>query len=97
MKGEEEKVASAIRRLAEEDPTLRLRRDQQTGEEILSGMSQMHVEVALERAKRRFNIDVELHPPRVPYLETIRSESRGARRATRSRPAAAASSATATS
>jgi elongation factor G len=75
-KGDEEKVASAIRRLAEEDPTLRLRRDQQTGEEILSGMSQMHVEVALERAKRRFGVDVELHPPRVPYLETIRAESR---------------------
>ena len=75
-KGDEEKVAAAIRRLAEEDPTLRLHRDAQTGEEILSGMSQMHVEVALERAKRRFGVDVELHPPRVPYLETIRSESR---------------------
>jgi elongation factor G len=76
LKGEEEKVATAIRRLAEEDPTLRLRRDQQTGEEILSGMSQMHVEIALDRAKRRFGVDVELHPPRVPYLETIRKESR---------------------
>jgi elongation factor G len=75
-KGDEEKVAQAIRRLAEEDPTLRLRRDQQTGEEILSGMSQMHVEVALERARRRFGVDIDLHPPRVPYLETIRKESR---------------------
>jgi elongation factor G len=75
-KGEEEKVAAAIRRLAEEDPTLQLRRNPQTGEEILSGMSQMHVEVALERAKRRYSVDIELHPPRVPYLETIRSEAR---------------------
>ena len=75
-KGDEEKVATSIRRLAEEDPTLRLRRDQQTGEEILSGMSQMHVEVALERAKRRFGVDIELHPPRVPYRETIRKEAR---------------------
>jgi elongation factor G len=75
-KGDEEKVASAIRRLAEEDQTLHLRRDQQTGEEILSGMSQMHVEVALERAKRRFGVDIELHPPRVPYRETIRREAR---------------------
>ncbi len=75
-KGDEEKVATAIRRLAEEDPTLRLRRDQQTGEEILAGMSQMHVEVALERAKRRFGVDIELHPPRVPYRETIRREAR---------------------
>ncbi|HWQ24661.1 MAG TPA: elongation factor G [Gaiellaceae bacterium] len=76
-KGDEEKMATAIRRLAEEDPTLRLRRDPQTGEEILSGMSQMHVEVALERAKRRFGVDIELHPPRVPYRETIRREARG--------------------
>ena len=75
-KGDEEKVAAAIRRLAEEDPTLHLRRDQQTSEEILSGMSQMHVEVALERAKRRFGVDIELHPPRVPYRETIRKEAR---------------------
>jgi elongation factor G len=75
-KGDEDKVATALRRLAEEDPTLRLRRDQQTGEEILSGMSQMHVEVALERARRRFGVDVELHPPRVPYMETIRKEAR---------------------
>jgi elongation factor G len=75
-KGDEEKVAQAIRRLAEEDSTLRLRRDQQTGEEILSGMSQMHVEIALDRAKRRFGVDIELHPPRVPYRETIRREAR---------------------
>ena len=75
-KGDEEKVVTAIRRLAEEDPTLHLHRDQQTGEEILSGMSQMHVEVALERVKRRFGVDVELHQPRVPYRETIRREAR---------------------
>jgi len=75
-KGDEDKVAAAIRRLAEEDPTLHLRRDPQTGEEILSGMSQMHVEVALDRAKRRFGVDVDLHPPRVPYMETIRKEAR---------------------
>ncbi len=79
-KGDEDKVANAIRRLAEEDPTLRLRRDPQTGEQILAGMSQMHVEVALERARRRFGVDVELHAPRVPYLETIRREARARHR-----------------
>jgi elongation factor G len=79
-KGDEEKMATAIRRLSEEDPTLRLRRDPQTGEEILSGMSQMHVEVALERAKRRFGVEIELHPPRVPYRETIRTEARARHR-----------------
>ncbi|MCS7007207.1 MAG: elongation factor G, partial [Thermoleophilia bacterium] len=79
-KGDEEKMANAIRRLAEEDPTLRLRRDPQTGEEILSGMSQMHVEIALERARRRFGVDIELHPPRVPYRETIRAQARARHR-----------------
>src|SRR5947207_4909711 len=75
-KGDEEKMATGLRRLEEEDPTLHLRRDQQTGEQLLSGMSQMHVEVAVDRLRSRFNVDVELHPPRVPYLETIRSEAR---------------------
>src|SRR5207253_5671636 len=75
-KGDEEKMATALRRLAEEDPTLVLRRDQQTGEELLSGMSQIHVEVAVERAKRRFGVDLELHQPRVPYLETIKGKAR---------------------
>jgi elongation factor G len=75
-KGEEEKLATALRRLGEEDPTLRLRRDPQTGEELLSGMSQVHVEVAIDRAKRRFGVEIELHQPRVPYLETIRGSAR---------------------
>ena len=75
-KGDEDKVAQAIRRLAEEDPTLRLRRDPQTGEELLSGMSQIHVEVAVERAKRRFGVEMELHQPRVPYVETIKGSAR---------------------
>jgi elongation factor G len=75
-KGDEEKVATSLRRLSEEDPTLQLRRDQQTGEQLLSGLSQMHVEVAVQRLKSRFNVEVDLHQPRVPYLETIRRESR---------------------
>src|SRR6059058_343724 len=53
-KGDEEKVATSLRRLSEEDPTLQLRRDPQTGEQLLSGMTQMHVEVAVDRLKRRF-------------------------------------------
>ena len=76
-KGDEEKMATSLRRLPEEDPTLVLRRDPQTGEQLLSGMSQMHVEVAVERLKRRFGVEVDLHQPRVPYLETIRNEARG--------------------
>jgi elongation factor G len=76
IKGDEDKVAQALRRLAEEDPTLRMRRDAQTGEELLSGMSQIHVEVAVDRAKRRFGVEMELHQPRVPYVETIKSQAR---------------------
>src|ERR687885_2245334 len=73
-KGDEDKVAQALRRLHEEDPTLQLRRDPQTGEQLLSGMSQVHVEVAVGRLRSRFGVGVQLHQPRVPYLETIRRE-----------------------
>jgi elongation factor G len=76
-KGDEEKVATSLRRLSEEDPTLNLRRDPQTGEQLLSGMTQMHVEVAVDRLKRRFGVEVDLRQPRVPYLETIRKEAKG--------------------
>ena len=76
-KGDEEKVAQSLRRLSEEDPTLVQRRDPQTGEQLLSGMTQMHVEVAVDRLKRRFGVEVDLRQPRVPYLETIRKEAKG--------------------
>ena len=75
-KGDEEKVVPALRRLQEEDPALDVHRDPQTGEKIVAGLSQMHVEVTLERMHRRFGVEVTLHPPRVPYLETIRKPSR---------------------
>jgi elongation factor G len=71
-KGDEEKAAAAVRRLSEEDPTLDVHRDQQTGEQIVAGLTQIHVEVIVERMKRRFGAEIELHPPRVPYQETIR-------------------------
>jgi elongation factor G len=71
-KGDEEKAAAAVRRLSEEDPTLDVHRDAQTGEQILAGLTEVHVEVIVERMKRRFGAEIELHPPRVPYQETIR-------------------------
>jgi elongation factor G len=72
-KGDEDKVFTALRRLQEEDPTIDLHRDQQTGEQIVAGLSQIHVEVTVERMRSRFGAEVTLKPPRVPYQETIRS------------------------
>ncbi len=75
-KGDEEKAATAIRRLSEEDPTLDVHRDPETGEQIIAGLTQIHVEVIVDRIKDRFGAEIELHPPRVPYLETIRKPAK---------------------
>jgi elongation factor G len=75
-KGDEDKVFTALRRLQEEDPTIDLHRDSQTGEQIVAGLSQVHVEVIVQRLKDRFGAEVNLKPPRVPYQETIRKPSK---------------------
>ncbi|MEA2347293.1 MAG: elongation factor [Thermoleophilaceae bacterium] len=75
-KGDEDKVFTALRRLQEEDPTIDLHRDPQTGEQIVAGLSQVHVEVIVGRMKERFGAEVSLKPPRVPYQETIRSAAK---------------------
>ena len=75
-KGDEEKMFSALRRLQEEDPTIDLHRDAQTGEQIVAGLSQMHVEVIVDRLRDRFGVEVNLQPPRVPYQETIRHSAK---------------------
>jgi elongation factor G len=75
-KGDEEKVSTALRRLQEEDPTLDVHRDPQTGEQIIAGLSQVHVEVIVDRMKRRFGAEVNLKPPRVPYQETIKTTAK---------------------
>jgi elongation factor G len=71
-RGDEDKVFASLRRLQEEDPTIDLHRDQQTGEQIVAGLSQVHVEVVVDRLRERFGVEVSLQPPRVPYQETIR-------------------------
>jgi elongation factor G len=76
-RGDEDKVLSSLHRLQEEDPTIELRRDQQTGEQIVAGLSQVHVEVIVERLRERFGVEVTLAPPRVPYRETIRRAATG--------------------
>jgi elongation factor G len=74
-RGDEEKVFASLRRLQEEDPTIDLHRDQQTGDQIVAGLSQVHVEVIVDRLRERFGVEVTLKPPRVPYQETIRSSA----------------------
>ncbi len=76
-RGDEEKMLTSLRRLQEEDPVIDLHRDPQTGEQIVAGLSQVHVEVLLDRLRKRFGVEVELKPPRVPYQETIRRAAKG--------------------
>lgn len=75
--GSEEKVFSSMARLLEEDPTLKLNRDQATSEIILSGTGQIHIEATCEKLARKFGVEVLLKPIRVPYRETIKKEAKG--------------------
>ena len=70
-RGDEEKMSAGLQRLREEDPSLQVRRDPQTKEVILCGMGKAHLEIAVERLKRKFGVEVQMKTPRVPYKETI--------------------------
>ena len=70
-KGDEEKIGEALTRLMDEDIALRAGRDPETHEHLLSGNGQLHIEIAVAKIKRRYHVDVLLHPPKVPYRETI--------------------------
>ncbi len=72
-KNDEDKIHGALQRLMEEDSTITLRRDDQTRELIISGMGQVHLEVTIEKLKRKFSVEVELKTPKVPYLETMKT------------------------
>jgi elongation factor G len=76
-KGDEEKIFSSLARLMEEDPTLTVRRDEQTRETILSGMGEIHIEATMDKLKRKFGVEVNLSPPKIPYLETIKKPVKG--------------------
>jgi elongation factor G len=76
-KGDEDKIASSLARIHEEDPTIMVGRDEQTGEILLSGVGQTHVEVIVEKLKRKFGVEVNLSVPKVPYKETIRGSKTG--------------------
>jgi elongation factor G len=74
-KADLDKMGTALNRIVEEDPSLRLERNADTGEMILAGLGDSHVEVNLERIKRKFGVDLEAHTPRVPYRETVRGKA----------------------
>ena len=76
---DEEKISAALHKILEEDPALHFSRDSQTKEFLLSGSGQLHVETVVEKLKKRYGVEVTLHPPKVPYKETIttRAEVQG--------------------
>jgi elongation factor G len=75
-KGDEDKVSSGLQRMLEEDPTLKFHRDEETKEMLLSGMGQVHLEVTLERLKRKFGVEVLMKTPKIPYRETIKASTK---------------------
>jgi len=70
-RADEDKISQALHRILEEDPSLHFDRDPQTKEFILSGSGQLHIETVVEKLKNRYHVEVTLHPPKVPYKETI--------------------------
>jgi len=74
-RGDEDKISTALHRMAEEDPTLHHHYDPETKQLLVSGMGQLHVEVVVERMKRKYNVDVSLLPPRIPYKETVKGRA----------------------
>ena len=74
-RGDEDRISQATHRISEEDPTARIERDPETNELIISGNGQLHVEIITDRLKKRYNVDVILKPPKIPYKETIKGKS----------------------
>jgi len=74
-RADEDKISQALHRILEEDPSLHFDRDPQTKEFILSGSGQLHIETVVGKLKDRFHVEVTLHPPKVPYKETITTQA----------------------
>ncbi len=75
-KGDEDKVSIGLHRILEEDPTIRFTRDEESKEMILSGMGQVHLEVSLDKLKRKFGVEVAMKAPKIAYRETIKARTR---------------------
>jgi elongation factor G len=76
-RGDEDKISAALARLQEEDPVLRVSRDAQTHEMLLSGMGQLHIEVVVGKLRKRYKVEVNLKKPKIPYRETIKASAEG--------------------
>ena len=76
-RGDEDKISNALARIAEEDPTVHYHFDAETKQLLVSGVGSLHVEMVVERMKRKYNVDVNLLPPRIPYKETVKGRAEG--------------------
>jgi elongation factor G len=76
-RGDEDKISNALARIAEEDPTVHYHFDPETKQLLVSGVGSLHVEMVVERMKRKYNVDVNLLPPRIPYKETVKGRAEG--------------------
>ncbi len=76
-RGDDDKISTALQRLLEEDPVLRVSRDAQTHEMLLSGVGQLHIEVVVARLRKRYKVEVNLKKPKIPYRETIKAAAEG--------------------
>jgi elongation factor G len=74
-RGDEQKISGSLQKIADEDPTFHVTRDSQTKEMVMTGMSQLHLDVIQHRLKRRFDLEVITHEPKIPYRETVTTES----------------------
>ena len=75
-KGDEDKIFSSLKKLIEEDTSIMLKRDSETKETILSGRGMVHIETTIEKLKRKFSVEVDISPPKIPYKETIKKKAR---------------------
>jgi elongation factor G len=93
-KADQEKMGVALNRLAQEDPSFRVRTDEESGQTIISGMGELHLEILVDRMKREFGVEATVGKPQVAYRETIRNRSTRSRASSSSSPADVASMAT---
>ncbi len=93
-KADQEKLSTALARLAEEDPTFQVETDYETGQTLIHGMGELHLEVIVDRMLREFSVDANVGRPQVAYRETVATRRRRSRAASSARPVAAASTAT---